>query len=108
MGYIRHHTIVVTSWNQKKILKAHNKAIEIFNGSTSNIVESNFNMYYSFFVAPDGSKEGWTESKIGDDRRKKFIDWLNSKAYSDGSNALQFAELFYGDDDGNSKIINHN
>lgn len=30
MGYIKHHTIVVTGWQDEKLKKAHQKAKEVF------------------------------------------------------------------------------
>lgn len=45
MGYIRHHAIAVTSWNDELIKKAHEKAMQIFKDRTSNIIESDVNGY---------------------------------------------------------------
>ena len=108
MGYIRHHGIAVTSWNDELIKKAYKKATRIFKSRTSNIIESDVNGYKSFFIAPDGSKERWEESDIGDVQRKKFKEWINKQAYEDGSNSLSFCEFFYGDDNGESLIEAHN
>ena len=108
MGYIRHHAIVVTSWDDSCIVDAHLKAIEIFGELVSCIVKSKINGYVSFFIAPDGSKEGWSGSADGDKNREKFIKWINSKAYTDGSNVYSYAEFFYGDDENQSEIVNHN
>lgn len=108
MGYIRHHAIVVTSWDDARMKIAHEKAKEIFGETVSPIVHSTINGYTSFFVAPDGSKEGWDESDNGDAHRKSFIDWINKGAYDDGSNSLSYSELYYGDDEGRSEIVSHN
>ena len=108
MGYIKHHSIAVTSCNDKIIKVAHTKAKSIFNNRTSEILNSDINNYKSFFISPDGSKEGWDDSKKGDNQRKTFINWINQQAYEDGSNSISYCEFFYGDTDGNSKIENHN
>jgi hypothetical protein len=120
MGYIRHHAIVVTSYASfgSSLEDAHEKAKEIFNtmnhyndsrnNVVSEIVVSPVNGYASFFIAPDGSKEGWEESQDGDTKRELFIRWINEQAYEDGSNSISYAELFYGDDEGHSEIVNHN
>ena len=108
MGYIKHHAIVVTSWDSSLIKKAHKKSIEIFNDRTSNIVKSHINGYKSFFIAPDGSKEGWEDSDYGDSQRKIFKDWINKQSYEDGSNSLRFCEFFYGDDNKESLVESHN
>lgn len=108
MGYIKHHAIVVTSWNRDAIFKAHFKATEIFKDTVSNIVDGMINGYMSFFVGPDGSKEGWTDSDKGDENRAAFIEWVNEQAYEDGSNKLAFVEVWYGEDNREAKIENHN
>ena len=108
MGYTRHHAIVVTSWNDELIKKASLEARKIFGTEVSRLLKGDVNNFMSFMIPPDGSKEGWGESDEGDSRRAKFITWLNDQAYDDGSNALSFCEFFYGDDEGESSIENHN
>ena len=61
MGYICHHAIVVTSSFEATLSDAWIKARQLF-ANVSPIVSSPLNGYRSFFVAPDGSKEGWDES----------------------------------------------
>lgn len=94
MGYHNHHAIVVTAWDEKYIKPAHAKAVEIFGSMCSEIVESNTNGYVSFFIAPDGSKEGWQESDDGNDRRDKFKAWIKQH---DGY--LDTVEIYYGGDE---------
>lgn len=108
MGYIRHHSIVVTTWDKDKVKIVYDKAKEIFGANVSEIVNSNINGYQSFFVAPDGSKEGWEESEQGDKNRASFLEFIEQQKYEDDSNSISFAELFYGDDEGESEIVNHN
>lgn len=108
MGYIKHHAIIVTTSINELMKLAHEKAKEIFKNTVSEIVLSNINGFKSFFIAPDGSKEGWGESKDGDIRRDEFIDWINKQSYEDGSNSLFYAELFYGEDNSGCEIVSHN
>lgn len=111
MGYMRHHAIVVTTWQDKLITEAHQKACEIFgnNQVTPVIGPTIINGFYSFFVGPDGSKEGWGESDLGDASRSSFIKWINDQAdKDDGSNSLKYAELYYGDEQRKSEITAHN
>ncbi len=104
MGYIRHHTIVVTSWGEH-IQPAHAKALGLFGlGAVSPIIDSDRNDYRSFFVAPDGSKEGWDESDDGDTRRAAFIDWLRAQYYGDGSTSVSWVEVQYADDERETKV----
>jgi hypothetical protein len=114
MGYMKHNAIIVTGFDKKRVLKAHKKAIEIFTlkfeggmGELWNIVTpimvSPINGYHSFFVAPDGSKEGWSDSDEGDKRRKKFIDWL-IEGYKKNDLWLEWVEVQYADGNGVEKI----
>jgi hypothetical protein len=108
MGYIRHHAIVVTTFKKELTEQVHQKAVEIFGVSVSNIVPSQINGDYSFFVGPDGSKAGWKDDEDGDTRRNVFFEYIKRLAYDDGSNSVDYAELFYGDDEGNAGIVRHN
>lgn len=94
MGYHNHHAIIVTAWDEKYIKEAHGKAIEIFGEPCSEVVDSNINGYVSFFIAPDGSKEGWEDSTAGDNRREAFKTWINKH---DGY--IDAVEIYYGGDE---------
>ena len=107
MGYMRAHAIVVTSWENKAILRAHKKAKEIFGEQVSSVTPTAINGYRSFLIPPDGSKEGWEESNFGDSNRKAFKDWLNSQRYEDGSTNLNWVEVQYNDDEKETKIVSH-
>ncbi len=96
MGYIKHNAIIVTSWDGDKIAEAHKKAREIFEW-VSEISPSAINGYRSFFVPPDGSKEGWPESFNGDNDRKEFIKWCKSTEYADGSTPLSVIDVEFED-----------
>jgi hypothetical protein len=115
MGYMRHHAIVVTASdyvkNEKQISdikKIRDKAVEIF-GSKHKLVSTiipAINCYGSFFIAPDGSKEGWEDSDLCDKKRDKFLKWLQSQdkkgVYSD------WAEIQFGDDERINFMIRNN
>jgi hypothetical protein len=107
MGYIRHHTIVLTHWQKEKIVKAHKKALEIFdNQLVSDLVEGTRNEQVSFFIAPDGSKEFWPESYKFDKCRKDFITFLNSNKEVEW---IKWVEVSIGDDniDEDTRIKNY-
>ena len=99
MGYMIHHAIIVTSFDDKAIIKAHVKALKIFpDNLVTSITPYGMNGYRSFLIAPDGSKEGWEESEQGNENREKYIDWLFNQAYDDGSSLYDFVEIEYGDE----------
>ena len=95
MGVIVHNAIVVTGGLDEDVKKAHKKATKLFEGlcEVSPIMDSCINGYYSFFIPPDGSKEGWKESYDGDEAREKFIEWLNKE-----DRCLDYVEIQYGGD----------
>ena len=114
MGYMRHHAIIVTNWHSEKdtyqprgaatIEDAHREAIRIGLRPTP-VTDPVTNGYRTFFVPPDGSKEGWEESEAGDSRRDEFVEWLEKQTYDDGSTPLDWAEVQYGDDDGHQYVV---
>ena len=106
MGYISHHAIVVTDDGYGDFIdKAHAYAVELFGPLVSGIITSKVNGNRSFFVAPDGSKEGWDDSDIGDIDRGRLITYLRTFEYEDYSTPLAWVEVQYGDDDLETVII---
>lgn len=106
MGYMRHHAIIVTSFDDDEAKAAHTMA-ETLGMSVTDIVSSPVNHYLSFMVATDGSKEGWTHSEDGDARRRQFIAWMDTRRYGDGSGPLCWVEVQYGDDERETAIVSH-
>jgi hypothetical protein len=103
MGYMRHHAIIVTGSYGDYLLRAHLQARRL-EMKVSDIVKSSINGFESFFVAPDGSKEGWPESDTGDIARDALIDFLQSMRYGDGGSPLSWALVQYGDDNRQKSI----
>lgn len=108
MRNIRHHAVIVTC-NDRKILESiRNKVLELYklymeasNGKNlvSEIQDSIVNHYASFFIIPDGSKEGYDASDDGDIIREKLIEYINPLCKSEAYH-LSFAEISYGADNG--------
>ena len=119
MGYLKHHTIVVTGWQDDKVTEARAKAVEIFDEAftgypmgesvgeilVSPIINGMVNGQSSFFIAPDGSKEGWTPSNMGNNAREVLIKWLKESRESD-DHYLDYVEISFGGDDNITKIEN--
>ncbi|MHA1833592.1 MAG: hypothetical protein ACTSV7_06335 [Candidatus Baldrarchaeia archaeon] len=100
MGYYEHHAIILTGDNtgtddapKGAIISAYEFCLKL-GLNPSSLVYSPVNAFISFFVPPDGSKEGWLESDEGDDKRELFKNWLISKNYS----CLDWIEIRYGGD----------
>ena len=93
MGYMRHHAIVV-SCDHGTIKGAHREALRIFDW-VSPISPPAMHEVRSFFIPPDGSKEGWDMSNEGNSRRDRFIGWLSKPKNRDH---FHWVEVQYGDD----------
>lgn len=97
MGRMKHNAIVVTSWSEDHARDARILAITYFGRLVSPIIKSEINAYNSFFIAPDGSKEGWEDSDKYNDLRPKFIKEV-SDLYVD------CVDVSFGGDDEKAKI----
>lgn len=83
MGYIRNETMVVSGWDAARVLRAHSAASAIFDSHQNGRLVSGLTQHMSnggaaFFIAPDGSKEGWNTSDVAATSRAEFIEWLKS------------------------------
>lgn len=107
MGYLVHHAIVVTGsrWDDDmpSIDDARVAAVDC-GCLASAVVGPAVNAYYSFFVAPDGSKEGWEESDTGDARREAFIAWLRQH---EEEGWFDWAEVRFSPDDDAAEVTHH-
>ena len=113
MGYMRHHAIIVTgNSDDEELQKVRNRCDDINQASgnpcqVSLIYPSKRNHYGTFFIAPDGSKEGWDVSDDGDLCRTQIIEYLDTLRFGDNSTSFKYVEVQYGDDDHESKVLRH-
>ncbi len=83
MGTTVHHAIIVSSWSLKHLHKARAAALSVFPPQqVTKIGPEVTNGYCTFYVGPDGSKEGWEVSDVGDENRAVFLERLN-RLYSE-------------------------
>jgi len=89
MGWFRHHAIVATSCRER----AFDGLMDLVDGrGLGTVSREGVNGYTSFFLAPDGSKEGWPASVEGNALRQEVIAWLVEKGYD-------WAEVRFGADE---------
>lgn len=113
MGYIKHHAIVVvghqwddgTTYENSDIRDAHAAAVDA-GCIVTPLTEGAINTYWSFMVAPDGSKEGWDTSNDGDTARDQFVAWLR-KHSTPGEGWFGWSEVVIGSDDHECHIERH-
>jgi hypothetical protein len=114
---IRHHTIAITSADRAvletlrmQIINIYKEKMEAKKGAqlVSPLVESLINNFCTFYIAPDGSKEGYDASEDGDVIRKLIIELINKLKQLDGENPVRFVEVFFGDDTTKSEIVASN
>ncbi len=95
MGTIQHHAIIVTGVDYQEstpVADLYAIAKEIF-PVVSEILFTRMNGYSSFFIPPDGSKEGWEESDLGDERRELFL--LQAEESCCETVTISYGELGY-------------
>jgi hypothetical protein len=83
MGWFRHDVMVVIGYFEEDgFKKAHDKAFELFGDEmVSPIIKTPVNDFGSFYVGPDGSKEGWPESDKTDSNLSTFSEYLDKDKY---------------------------
>ena len=113
MGYMLHHAILITSWDDEKLAKAREAVVLLgaqygMEGLVSPVCEAHMNRYASFAIFPDGSKEGWEASDEGDSFRGAVVAYLDTERYEDGSSNLHWVEVAYaGDEPDETRIVRH-
>jgi hypothetical protein len=117
MRNIKHHAIIVTSNDKaqielvrKRCIELYNQFMEFNNGKAlvGNLTLGVINNFYSFMIAPDGSKEGYDTSDDGDLVRKKICNFIDSLKSPEGYNAVNYVEVYFGSDDGTANVLQHN
>lgn len=66
----------------------------------SEIVHGITNSQATFFIAPDGSKEGWADSNKADEARQEFMDWMLPN-----DNYCDYVEVRFGGDNEYEAIV---
>lgn len=97
----KHKTIVITGFELTKITTVHKKAKEIFKQNTfkgfgdlsSLVSEINYGRIYSFFIAPNGAKEGGDRAMSCVNANEEFLDWLD-----EFESFIEYVEIQFGDD----------
>lgn len=107
MGYFKHHSIIVTTFQRDSAIKARKRALQDFKGMVTPVKQSPVNDWYSFAILPDCSKEGWAQSNMYDEARGRFKGWLIKNRYEDGSSPYDAVEVWFDEEDRTkSEIIN--
>lgn len=104
MGYLRHKALIVNGWDAKAVELAHDAVAAIYEKGgmrqlVSPVVSHVTNGGASFFVAPDGSKEGWDTSDRGDELLDEAKDLLDTHAH------LDWCEVLCGGDDDEFAVL---
>lgn len=110
MGYMKHHAVCIIGWKKDVMEELHRKALEISEKHEQRIVtdlySSPVDTYYSFFIHPDGGKEGWLPSDQGDRIRNEIIECIDIDPKFEH---VRYVEVTFGEDENHAaKIISSN
>lgn len=105
MSYVRHEAIIVNGYRAEEVAQAHSFAVAIFRGLGMEQLVSPLSRWAvnggaSFFVAPDGSKEGWTESDLAEAGRKRLLKRLELL-----DDSLDWVLVLVGGDDKEFRVL---
>ncbi|PHS04980.1 MAG: hypothetical protein COA88_12915 [Kordia sp.] len=100
MGYRLHHTIIISGFDSEEIEESHSLAINVFGELVSPIIDTKMNSVKSFFISPDGSKEGLETSDEFDLKRLDYIKFLKTEL-----SMTEFVEVAFGAEDGKKSVV---
>jgi len=112
MGYNRHDAVLVTTLfmseqAQAQIDEFRESMPENFRHLLVGPVMSPVNGWITFVLLPDGSKEGWTDSDIGDDLRSRFIALMGEWVPNTSAVEVTYGSDYQSDHDGNATVAVH-
>lgn len=115
MGYIRHHAMIITSWNKEHLARAHEwiagyikreqGVMESLSYMLSPMTDRGMNSYRSFALFPDGGKEGVDTSDRGDAIRAAIKYFFRNNA---DNLYLSWVEVEFGGYDDGAIVLAHN
>jgi len=99
MGTTHHITMIVTSFDEKKLTRTRNKALKLLKKQNiTRIIGEGINGYKSFVIVPNGSQAGWSsyvEHREGILKLKEWID--ETMPYEDGSTSVKYVISEFGE-----------
>jgi hypothetical protein len=99
MGVENNEAILATTWNQEIIGKVKEwiHSLPEEQQQLFAFVDGLVNGKTTILLAPCGSKKGWAEDKVIEDLRNRFIEYLITFNYDDGSSPFDWVEVGYGE-----------
>ena len=97
MGIMQHHTVVATTWSEEEFERVQSWCLQQPSEFFAFQSKPAMNHYQAIVLLPDGSKEGWTDSEEGDQRRQQFLAVLREADNDDGSNPWAWVEVTFGE-----------
>lgn len=99
MGTINNNAVIASTEMKDEVerIRKYIDGLKAFEKSLFLFSDEAINGKVTVVMVPDGSKEGWSESDVGDESRAAFIKELEKTNYKDGSSSWQFIEVGFGD-----------
>lgn len=99
MGYTTHHAVIIAHYRPLTVAAIHTYA-NATGAAVTEILPWAINGGASFAVLPDGSQDGWTDSKHGDRERAAIIAYARKLG-------AEFVEVSFGRESGGPEIELH-
>ena len=97
MGMIQHRALIVTAVLDEDIKKLKDFISKFENQALFTFTKGICNGYETLFVAPSGSKVGWSEYDDAIDIQDEIIEFLEHQKYDDGSSPYEYLQVDYGE-----------
>jgi len=99
MGLIQHDAVIATTDSKEERMAFYRWMEELTAAEEALFVfgKAAINGFYTIVLLPDGSKAGWAVSHKGDALRQRFVNFLESRRFGDGSSAWDWVGVSYGE-----------
>lgn len=99
MGTTHHITMIVTSFDEKKLARTRNKALKLLKKQNiTKIIGEGINGYKSFVIVPNGSQRDWPQDQEHREGITKLQEWIDElMPFEDGSTSVKYVITEFGE-----------
>lgn len=100
MGVENNECVLATTWKREAVDSVWlwvRGLEETWQRNLFTEIDSCVNSKTTIILGPDGSKKGWADAEAGEVLRDRFIEFLKTFDYEDGSSPWSWVEVGYGE-----------